>query len=102
MTDFGPLPGPTPGGGPWERPWPGPRSICIDFQPGRPILRPFREVPFECIAQKIIPKMGYLSLWGIKVVLRWPSGGPGLCPAPGPPEGHLNTILVPHELRSLS
>ncbi len=28
----------------WERPLPGPRSICTDFQPGRPIRRQFREV----------------------------------------------------------
>ncbi len=47
-------------------------------------------------------KIEYLSSWGTKVVLKWPSGGPGagLCPAPGPPEGHLSTILVPHELRN--
>ncbi len=28
----------------WDRPRPGHRSICTDFQPGRLILRPFREV----------------------------------------------------------
>ncbi len=37
-------PGP---GGAWERPRPGPRSMCTDFQPGRPTLRPFREFFFE-------------------------------------------------------
>ncbi len=31
-------------GGAWERSRSGPRSICTDCQPGRPILRPFREV----------------------------------------------------------
>ncbi len=46
---------------------------------------------------KTVPKIGYLSSWGTKVFLKWPFGGPG--PALGPPEGHLSTTLVPHELR---
>ena len=28
----------------WERPPPGSRSICTDFQPGRPTLRPFHDL----------------------------------------------------------
>ncbi len=43
--------------------------------------------------------MGYLSSWGTKVVLQWPSGSPGAGPAPRLPEGHLTTTLAPHELR---
>ncbi len=38
------LPRPSPAPGALERPRPGPRSICTDFQPGRPSLSPFREV----------------------------------------------------------
>jgi hypothetical protein len=30
--------------GVWETPRPGPRSICTDLQPGRPLQREFREV----------------------------------------------------------
>jgi hypothetical protein len=53
------------------------------------------------IAQKRVPKIGYLTSWGTQVVLEWPYGSPGagLCPAPRPPEGHLSTTIVPHELR---
>ncbi len=53
------------------------------------------------IAQKIVPKMGYLNSWGAEVVLKWRSCGPGAgqSSAPEPPEGHLSTTLIPHELR---
>ncbi len=46
IADFGPLPlhGPTLPREGLGKPRPGPRSICIDFQPGGPILRPFPEV----------------------------------------------------------
>ncbi len=42
---------------------------------------------------KHVPKKSYVSSRGTKVVLKWPSGGPGtgLCLAPGPPEGHYPT-----------
>ena len=44
IVDFCPLPGPTrPRGGFGKAPAGRPRSICTDFQPGRPILKPFRE-----------------------------------------------------------
>ncbi len=57
----------------------------------------------EIQAQKRIPKIRYLSSWGTRVVLKWPSGGPGagLCPAPGPPKGHVSTTLAPHEIKYL-
>jgi hypothetical protein len=47
---------PNPARGVWERPRPGPFSICIDFQPGRQILRPFRaffEPPCDCLGAQI-------------------------------------------------
>ncbi len=44
IVNLGPLPGPTrPRCGLGKAPA-GPRLICTDFQPGRPSLRPFREV----------------------------------------------------------
>ncbi len=36
------------------------------------------------IAYERVPKIGYLRAWGTKVVLRWPSGGPGAGQRPGP------------------
>ncbi len=41
---LGRFPAPPGPGGAWERPRPGPRSICIEFQPSIPIMRPLREV----------------------------------------------------------
>jgi hypothetical protein len=58
----------------------------------------FGDIP---IAQTNVPKIRYLNSWGTKVVLKWPSGGPGAgqSPALGPPEGNLSTTSIPHELR---
>ncbi len=55
----------------------------------------------DITAQKRVPKIGYLSSWGTKVVLRLAFGGPGAgqSPAPGPPEGHFSTTLVLRKLR---
>jgi hypothetical protein len=57
--------------------------------------------PTMFIAQNMVPKIWYLNSWSSKVVLKWPSGGPGagLFPAPGPPKGLLSTTSVPHEFR---
>ena len=41
FVDFGPL---LCHGWAWEKPRPEPRSICTEFQPGRPILKPSGEV----------------------------------------------------------
>ncbi len=85
-----PVPRGVPGQGRRSRVlWPAPARIRGGLIPGCPFS--------NTIAQERVPKIGYLSSWGAKVVLKWPSGALG--PAPGPPEGYLSTTLVPHELR---
>ena len=73
--------------------------VCFSFFVAKGMQFKALALAVKLIARKRVPKRGYLSSWGIEVVLEWPSGGPGAGPAPGPPEGSLSTTLVLHELR---
>ena len=60
------------------------------------VTEPYKFICFVAMyvtAPKRVPKIGCLSSRGIKVVITFPSGGPGAGqrPAPGPPEDHFSS-----------